>query len=109
MAGKQNKIPGFTELEDDEVEGLAEAYNTVRTEWQDKGTEMGKAKKALLDAAKKNKKIIEAAKAHPRGKVKVGDALLTIKSKNPTLDIKVKMYGEESEEGAGGGEAEAAE
>lgn len=112
---KQAKLANFTEIEDDDVEGLAEAYVEARDAWQDAGKEMGTRKKALLEGAKKNKKILDAAKAHPKGKVKVGDALLTVKAKNPTLDIRVKMYGEESEEedeGAeapAGGEQEAAE
>lgn len=97
MAGKQAKIPGFTEIDDDEVETLAESYAKARDAWQAAGKTMLEAKKELLDEAKKNKKILEAAKEHPKGKVKVGDALLTIRSKNPTLDIKVKMYGEDGE------------
>lgn len=95
---KQEKLPNFTEIDDDVVEELAQSYADARDAWQDKGKDMAKAKKALMEGAKKSKDILAAAKAHPKGKVKVGDALLTIKAKNPTLDIKVKMFGEPEEE-----------
>jgi len=94
---KQKKIPGFTELEDDTVEGLAEQFAEARDEWQAKGTAMNDAAKALKQACEANPKIMKAAKAHPKGKVKVGDALLTITPKDPTTKIKVKLFGEDQE------------
>lgn len=94
---KQAKIPGFTELEDDEVEGLAEQFATARDDWQAKGTEMNDAAKKLKEACEANAKIMKAAKANPKGKVKVGDALLTITPKDPTTKIRVKLFGEDSE------------
>lgn len=96
MAGAkaQNKLPGMTQIDDDEIEGLAEKFVELRDDWQAKGKEMMAAKAALLDAASQSKDVMSAAKEHPKGKVKVGDALLTIHPKDATLDIKVKLYEE---------------
>lgn len=92
---KQKKIPGFTELEDDKVEALAEEFAKARDYWQERGDEMNAAAKKLKEACEANAKIMKAAKAHPKGKVKVGDALLTITPKDPTTKIKVKLYGDD--------------
>jgi hypothetical protein len=96
---KQSKLPGFTELEDDEVEAAAEAFATVRDEWQAKGIEMRTKKEELRKLIDKNKKIVTAAKENPKGRVKVGDCLLTIRAKNPTTDVKVKLFGDDEGEG----------
>lgn len=96
-APKQQKLPGFTEIEDEEIEGLAEAFAKVRDEWLARGVQMVEAKNDLLTAIAKNKRVAEAAKKHPKGKVKVGDALLTIHAKDPTTDVKVKLYGSEGD------------
>ena len=96
---KQEKIPGFTEIEDDEVEALAEQYKAETDEWLAKQKIALETEGKLLAAAKKNKALIAAAKAHKKGYVKVGDVRLQIRAKDPSLKIKVKILGE-VEEGA---------
>lgn len=95
---KQQKLKGFTEIEDDEVENLAERYRDERDAWLSQQKVALETEGQLLKAVEKNKKILAAAKAHPKGKVKVGDVLLTIRAKDPTLKIKVKPMGDLEEE-----------
>lgn len=100
MANKQSKLPGFTSIDDDKVEEAAEEFVKARDAWQEAGVEMGKAKAVLLKAVESNKKIVSAAKAHPKGKVKVGDALITYSARDPRTNVKVKLYADDDEQGA---------
>lgn len=106
---KQKKIPGFTEIEDDEVEALAEQYSAETKTWLEAQKIALATEDKLNTAAKKNKALMAAAKAHKKGYVKVGDVRLQIRAKDPTLKIKVKIMGEVEDEKPEKEESEAAE
>lgn len=92
MAGKQAKLPGFTEIEDDEVEAAAEKYSDLTAEWLEKQKPALNAEKKMRELIKKNPKILEAARQHPKGKVKVGNVVLTIpKMEDDMPKVKVKV------------------
>jgi hypothetical protein len=96
----QKKLPGFTEIEDDVVEDLAKDYRDMTDKWLAAQKPALEKEKELQAAIAKNKKILEAARKHPKGKVKVGGVLLTIAPPTDTPKVRVKILSEEEEEEA---------
>lgn len=89
--GKQSKLPGFTEVEDDKVEDLAEKYRDKTDEWLAAQKPALQLEKRLQEAVAANPAILEAARAHPKGKVKVGNVLPTIPPPDKSPKIRVKI------------------
>lgn len=97
MATQQKKLVGFTEIEDDEIEELGENYVRERDSRMGQTKLEVEAKGKLLAAIKKNEKIVKAAKANPKGKVKVGDLVITFRSVT-SEEVKVKKLSDAEEE-----------
>lgn len=94
---KQKKIPGFTEIEDDEVEEAAVAYREATDAWLAAQKPALELEKKLGTLVAKNKAILKACREHPKGKVRVGGVVLTIPPPTEMPKIKVKIIREESE------------
>jgi len=94
---RQSKLPNFVDIEDDAVEALAEKYRDQTDKWLEAQKVALETEKELTDAFNANKKLVAAAKAHPKKKVKVGDFILTLTVKDPTQKIKVKHLDAESD------------
>lgn len=91
---KQSKLPGFTEIEDDAVEEAAEEYRDLTDKWLEKQKPALEAEKELQRLVAKNPAILEAARKHPKGKVRVGKCLLTFPQASDTPKIRVKLLKE---------------
>ena len=92
---KQAKLPGFTEIEDDKVEELAEEYRDLTDKWLASQKPALEKEKQLQLALKKNPAILKAAREHPKGKVKVGNVLLTFPPVDEAPKVRVKILREE--------------
>ncbi len=95
---KQAKLPGFTEIEDDKVEELAEEYRDLTDKWLASQKPALEKEKQLQAALKKNPAILKAAREHPKGKVKVGHVLLTFPPADEQPKVRVKILNPESDE-----------
>jgi hypothetical protein len=98
IVAKQTKLPGFTEIEDDKVEDLAEKYREKTDEWLAAQKPALELEKKLKAAVKANPEILKAARSHPKGKVKVGRVLLTLPPPDDDPKIRVKILSEEEGE-----------
>jgi len=98
VAGKQSKLPRFTEIEDDEVEEAAEDYKEKTMEWLEKQKPALAAETKMRKLIAKNPKIIEASRKHPKGKVKVGRVVLTIPHQEDDLPkVRVQLLNGDDE------------
>lgn len=95
---RQGKLAGFTEVDDDKVEALAEKYREQTDSWLEAQKTALETEKDLFKAFSANKALMKAAKAHPKGKVKCGDFVLTLTVKDPSEKIKVKSLSKDSPE-----------
>lgn len=76
---KQQKLPGFTEIKDDRIEEAADAYVEARDKRMELTKDEVTTQDALIAAVQKNSKVMGLIAKNPKGKIRVGDHILTLK------------------------------